>query len=133
GIDTGTVTVTVNEVTTPPPPVTTVHVGDLDGSSTNNGKTWEAAVTIAVHQSGGHEAVGGATVSGIWNPGGSGSCETGGNGRCQVVRGGNAKKQGSVTFTVMSVSSGAGEYASGENHDPDGDSVDGTSITVAKP
>jgi hypothetical protein len=42
------------------------------------------------------------------------------------------KAKASVTFRVTSVTYPGAMYASGANHDPDGDS-DGTSIVVARP
>ena len=42
-----------------------------------------------------------------------------------------AKKNGSVEFSIVSVTVSGSDYLSAENHDPDGDS-DGTTILVAK-
>lgn len=111
----------------------TMHVGDLDGASTNNGSTWTAAVTIAVHTVD-HEPLAGAVVSGSWSNGtsGSSSCTTGVDGRCTVTQSGIAKRISSVTFAVGTVTASSLTYASVGNHDSDGDS-DGTNITVAKP
>jgi len=107
------------------------HAGDLDGSSTNQGRTWTAIVAIVVHD-GSHATVGsGLTVSGTWSSGGPGGvCVTDSSGSCDVSVAGIRKNNGTVTFEVTSVS--AGDYNAGANHDPDGDS-DGTSITVSKP
>jgi hypothetical protein len=41
--------------------------------------------------------------------------------------------QTSITFSVFGVSATGRIYAAGANHDPDGDSTDGNSITVNRP
>jgi PKD repeat protein len=111
----------------------TMHIGDLDRASMNNGGTWTAAVTVAVHGAD-HQPIANATVSGAWSNGtsGSSSCTTGGDGRCTVTKSGIAKRTSSVKFAVSSVTASSLTYASVGNHDPDGDS-DGTSILVLKP
>ena len=111
----------------------TMHVGDLDRSSANNGKSWTATVTAQVDDEG-HSAVAGATVTGSWTGGASGSsnCVTGTSGRCSVSKPGIPKKAGSAAFTVTSVAHATRAYVPSANHDPDGDST-GTSITVLKP
>jgi len=122
------VTVTVDN-----PVATTMHVGDLDGTTTDQGRTWSATVTITVHDAN-HNLVEGATVSGIWSGGYSGtaSCTTDSNGQCSVTSGGIPKRNGSTTFMVEGVTHSSLEYDATANHDPDGDSG-GTSITVYKP
>lgn len=111
---------------------TTMHVGDLDRASANNGSSWTATVTIRVHDSS-HGAVSGAVVSGSWSNGASGAaaCTTGSTGACSVSTGGIPKRTSSVLFSVSGVSHSL-NYAPAANHDPDGDS-NGTSITVLKP
>jgi hypothetical protein len=127
--NTATVTVTVDSV----PPPATMHVGDLDGSSSSLGRgAWIASVNASVHDAT-HAAVPGATVSGLWSGGasGSGSCTTNATGRCSISSPSIANSKKNVTFTVTSVSNSL-TYAPVENHDPDGDSA-GTAITVKKP
>jgi hypothetical protein len=116
----------------PPPPSGSVHIGDLDGSATSQRSNWTASVSVTTHDEA-HAAVAGATVSGNWSGGatGSGSCVTTVSGTCTVTKSGIRKKSSTATFTVSSVSHSALTYASGSNHDPDGDS-NGTAITVAK-
>jgi hypothetical protein len=116
----------------PPPPAGSVHIGDLDGSASSQRSAWTASVSVTVHNEA-HGPLAGASVSGNWNGGatGSGSCVTGATGNCIVTKSGIRKKSGTVTFTVSSVSQSGLTYASGSNHDPDGDS-NGTAITVAK-
>jgi hypothetical protein len=76
----------------------------------------------------------GATVSGSWSSGatGSGTCVTSADGTCSITKNNLKSNAGSVTFTVSSLSHGSFAYASGDNHDPDGDS-NGTEIIIEKP
>jgi hypothetical protein len=128
--DEATATVAVME----PGALTAVHVGDLDGSTASNGGTWSADVWVAVHGDD-HAALPGATVTGVWNPGGQvASCVTEGpvgSAGCTVSVAGIRKRDKQVSFTVTSVSMPAVPYDAAANHDPDGDS-DGTSITVVR-
>ena len=75
----------------------------LAGSSTNNGSSWTANVTIAVTNNG--APVPGAVVAGSWSNGatGSASCTTGSNGQCTVSTSGIPKRTASVQFTVSTV------------------------------
>ncbi len=116
--------------TTPVPPQS--HIGDLDGTTTSSKNTWQAAVTVTVHEAG-HGPVNGATVTGTWSGGFSGpaSCTTNAGGQCVVQTGTMNRNRSSVTFTVTSVTSPL-TYTATSNHDPDGSS-NGTSITVIKP
>ncbi len=111
-----------------------MHVGDLDGASTNEGRTWTAIVTATVH--GADESpLDGATVTlriTVDGTSTTGSCTTGSDGQCTLSLSGIAKRNGSATFTVTSVTHAAETYSSGDNHDPDGD-TDGTTIAVGKP
>jgi Zn-dependent metalloprotease len=111
----------------------TMHIGDLDGSRASNGKTWTASVAAKVDDEA-HAAVAGATMTGTWSGGATGtaSCVTAATGRCTVSKSGVPKKAPSVTFTVTGVTHATRVYAPGSNHDPDADS-DGTRITVPKP
>lgn len=121
--------VTVNNVTQD----TTMHVGDLDGSSTGQGNAWTATVVITVHD-GAHGPVAGALVSGSWSNGATGSktCTTDTAGACTVSVGGMPKKTASVQWTVTNITASGRSYAAGSNHDPDSDSS-GTTIVVRKP
>jgi hypothetical protein len=109
------------------------HVADLDRSSTNDGNTWTAVVTITVHDAN-HVAVTGATVAGTWSDGASGSasCTTGSSGQCIASKASIPKRTASARFTVSNVTHSSVTYHSAGNHDPDGDS-DGTAISVLKP
>jgi len=124
----------VSEVTAPPaPPSDSVHVGDLDGSSSSFKNTWQATVVVTVHDAG-HAPVSGAVVTASWSGGfsGSASCTTNGSGQCSLATADIHKRNGSVVLTVTGVSHPSLPYQLGDNHDPDGDS-NGTAITVLKP
>ena len=114
-----------------PPPTTSVHVGDLDGSATApQGGRWTATVTILVHDAA-HSPVSGITVAATWSGGASGgsSCVTAAGGQCQVSKQ-VQRNSPSATFSVSSLSGAT--YDPGLNHDPDGDS-NGTTLTVSRP
>jgi hypothetical protein len=109
-----------------------VHVGDLDGFSSNGGRTWSATVEVTMHDAN-HNPLDGVTVTGEWSRDGLNSTicttgELGGNGSCIFLFPGLRNKR--VQFSVVSVSGGV--YVSAANHDDDGSS-DGTTITVIKP
>ena len=122
------VEVTVN-APPPPPPPTGVHVGDLDGASVGNKSGWTARVTVTVHDAS-HQPVTGASVTGLWSAGasGSGTCTTAANGTCVLVSG-EIRKRSTATFTVNGVTVSGLSYNAGQNHESEGDST-GTSITV---
>ena len=122
--------VVVNNVVQPPVE-TFLHIGDLDRASSNQKNNWTATVTVAAHDAN-HAALAGASVSGTWSSGGTGSCTTDSTGRCTISRASLPRKTASVTFTVTIVTSSAFTYAPGSNHDPDADS-NGTTVTVLKP
>jgi hypothetical protein len=111
----------------------TMHVGDLDGSSTNLGASWTATVTITIHD-GSHNPVANATVSSTWSGpiSATDTCTTDSNGQCSRTSPSIHKRWSTVTFTVDGVAHATLTYDATANHDPDGDS-NGTSITVAKP
>jgi hypothetical protein len=118
---------------TPTSTANTMHLGDLDGASTQQNNRWTATETITVHDTN-HNPVANATVTGNWSNGASGtaSCTTGSNGQCTVSKSGIQKGKSSVTFTINNVTRSAFTYTSGSNHDPDGSS-NGTRIVVRKP
>jgi len=112
-----------------------LHVGDLDDSSTSQSLTWwTASVTVMVHD-GDHNAVEGAMVFGTWSGGASGTATetTNQNGLCTFSYPNIHKKNPIVTLTVDNITWNSVQYDPNQNHDPDGDSDDGTSITVLKP
>jgi subtilisin family serine protease len=114
-----------------PTPLATVHVGDLDASANATGKTWTARVSVTAHTNT-ETALANAAVLGTWG-GLTGTCTTGSNGRCTIQLTKIPGGQTSITFSVFGVSATGRIYAAGANHDPDGDSTDGNSITVNRP
>src|SRR5688500_384922 len=119
--------------TSTPSGTTTMHIGDLDATSTIQGNLWTASVTITVHDAN-HNPLANVTVSGKWSNGASGTatCTTGSDGMCSVSKSGIRSGKSSVTFTVNKVTRASYTYASASNHDPDGSST-GTMIVVRKP
>jgi PKD repeat protein len=89
-------------------------------------------VTLTVHDQD-HNPVAGATISGTWSGGasGSGSCLTGAGGACSILSPKIATAQPSITFAVDGVTHPSLPYEPAANHDPDGDS-DGTSVLVSQ-
>jgi subtilase family serine protease len=126
--DQGSTTVTVTD----PSPPAEIHVGDLDGLASNDGRTWSGTVEITVHD-GNHTPVDGAYVAGTWSESAvvTQYCTTSG-GTCIVTFAGLRKKVGSITFTVTTAALAGQTYVAGQNHDADGSS-NGTSVTVNKP
>jgi subtilisin-like proprotein convertase family protein len=114
------------------PGATSLHVADLDGTSINNGGTWTAVVTILVVDNNG-APVQGATVSGNWSNGATGSavCVTDSSGTCDVAASDIPKKIKEVAFTVSDVDHATLTYNPAANTDPDGDS-NGTTIVVIR-
>jgi hypothetical protein len=122
----------------PPPPPSTMHVGDLEGSTSlvyirKSLKGWRASVSVKVHDQN-EIPVSGAVVTGTWSGGYSGSsvATTGSDGMCTFSTGTISTKKTSVTFTANNVSKTSYTYVPGANHDTDGDS-NGTSITITRP
>ena len=104
-----------------------LHIGDLDGTSTQGAKGSSiASVTVVVHD-GDHRRITAAYVVGRWSSGDLGACYTEASGQCTMS---TAIKGTSGSFTIQTVEQVAYVYR-GTNHDPDGDS-DGTKITVRK-
>ena len=111
-----------------------MHIGDLDGVSILiNESRWYAVVTITVHDQD-ETAVSGATVSGSWSSGatGSGSVFTDELGQCSFTMSNLKSNVSSVTFTVDDVILTGYTYMPDNNYDPDGES-DGTTIIVNQP
>jgi serine protease len=124
GSDTATVTITVKALS-----ASTMHVGDLDGSSVLKKRGWEASVTVTIHDNLEHP-VAGATVYGKWSGAKRAvSGITGSNGTITFRYSVNSNT--SVTFTVQNVTHINLTYVPSVNHDPDGDS-NGTYIIVSK-
>ena len=120
-----------------PPPAGSMHVHDLDAVSVKLSKgNWKSLVTIDVRDAGDVLPVIGAIVTGTFFQVGSPiitlTCTTVASGRCAIDSGQFPSKSGSgKSFTVNNVTHASFTYASGANHDPDGDS-NGTTIALSK-
>jgi serine protease AprX len=119
--------------TATPQYASTLHIGDLDRSSSLSGSKWNAVVTILVHNNL-EQPVSGATLTGSWSNGATGTvtCTTNSSGVCTVTKTGLSTKTTSVTFKVTNATRSPLTYKSTSNHDPDGES-NGTTIVVSKP
>jgi|GEM_PF-5313009 len=118
-------------VTASGPDPNSMHVGDLDGGSENQGKNWVASVMITIHDASENPVVG-ATISGSWkSTSGQTTCTTDALGVCHVNSDIIPKKTAGVDFGVDDVTHGTMSYTAVNNHDPDGDS-DGSTITITK-
>jgi hypothetical protein len=95
---------------------TTMHVGAMSGSNTNNGSTWTAHASITIRDDQGN-LVSNASVSGNWSDGatGAGACTTDGTGACTISMPGIAKRTGTVLFTVSGVTHSTLAYNAGAN------------------
>ena len=127
----GAATATVHVTVVP----NTLHVSDLDGSSVSTiGRRWRATVRITVVDAAG-AAVSGATVTGAWSQGatGSSSAVTNASGVATVqISNLSRPTTPSVRFSVAGIAHSALSYSAAGNQDPEGDS-NGTSIVVARP
>ena len=118
-------------VTVAPSPPVAIHIGDIDGSTSNQPKTWNAYATIDVHTAA-HGAAAGTTVWGSWDDGAAGSCTTDSSGRCVVGKYDIPRKAPAVTFTITSAAGASFVYGAAANHDLDRDS-NGTAIRIRRP
>lgn len=126
-----TPTPTVLPSPTPTPEAgSSLHVGDLDGSSKTGGGYWAARVTITVH-TGAEVPLSGALVSVAWSNGASGSCSTGSSGSCTTSIFSLPSSLSSITLTVSDLVLAGYAYTPAASHDPDGDS-DGRVILVQR-
>ncbi|HWC74175.1 MAG TPA: CARDB domain-containing protein, partial [Gemmatimonadales bacterium] len=117
-------------ITVNPP---SVHVGNLDASTTSAVDTWTATVRITAHDSH-HNPLNGVTVHGNWNSGADVQCVTAdadgvGPGTCTLSLTLIPITTRSAYFGVGSLSAPGYVYKSAANHDPDGSS-NGFSIFV---
>ena len=122
---------TSRTVTVAPSPPVAIHIGDIDGSTSNQPKTWNAFATIDVHTAA-HGAAAGTTVWGSWDDGTAGSCTTDSSGRCVVGKYDIPRKAPAVTFTITSAAGASFVYGAAANHDLDRDS-NGTVIRIRRP
>ena len=142
GDSNGTTIIILKEAILPSPGDTSMHVGDLDGSSAlaSKGNKWIATVSVTVHLVGSdrHQPIQAILVSGSWSGGasGEGSCITDAYGQCSIDKNNLKTNVSSVNFTLDSLSDDSGTYyyEFSENHDTDGDSnPSGISIVVDQP
>ena len=124
-------TSTSRTVTVTAPPPVSIHIGDLDGSTDNWQKTWNASAAIEVHTAA-HGAVGGITITGSWDDGTAASCWTDSSGRCVIPKYNIPRKASAVTFTITAAVGTSFAYGAAANHDADGDS-NGTVIRIRRP
>ena len=104
-----------------------MHIGDLDGTSTQGAKGSSiASVTVVVHD-GHHGRVVSAYLWGRWSSGDASGCTTDATGQCTL----STSLKGTAGTSPFRRSSTCVYAYRGPNHDPDGDS-DGTKITVRK-
>jgi hypothetical protein len=100
-----------------------MHVGLLEehGEPLRKGR-WNATVTITIHDQS-CTSLGGATVTGSWSNGttGTAECTTDGSGQCSVTKANLKTDVGSVVFTVTEVAHGTHSYNPLDNHDPNED------------
>jgi VCBS repeat-containing protein len=109
-----------------------MHVGDIDGSTSDaNRGRWNATATITVHSEN-HTVLEGATVSATWSTGKVGNCTTNASGECSLTLSNIKSTVVKVIFTVTNLTAPGWEYDSSSNHDPDNDSND-TSIDIDYP
>lgn len=112
-----------------------VHIGEFGGGGsyesgiTSGSLVWRATVVVSVHDAY-HGPVNGATVSGQWSGGASGSanCVTDGSGYCTIQKTGLDAGTASVSFTLVGITYGSDPYLPDHNHD-----LSGNTITMAKP
>jgi subtilisin family serine protease len=120
----------LSATTLDPPPVTSVHVGDLDGSSAGDKSMWTANITITVHDNA-EGLVSGVAVTVVWSNGETDTCTTSAVGTCSVEAS-EKKNVSSLSMGVLDLVHGSLVEDQSLNHDPDGDS-DGSTIVVFKP
>ncbi|MEN8238323.1 MAG: PKD domain-containing protein [Actinomycetota bacterium] len=111
---------------------TSVHVGDIDGSTVDgSGGRWNAIATFTVHDAD-HAPVSEATVAGNWTTGSlrPATCVTDATGTCSITGADIRSTTTSVTFVTTEVTHASLTYDEAMNHDPDADS-DGSTIVIS--
>ena len=109
------------------------HIGDLDAvSSPAGGATWNATVTMTVHDEN-ENLLSGVKVYLKWSTGSPriDNCITDVGGVCTVSKE-VSTSQDSIILVVSNATKTQFTYQAGANHDPDGDS-NGVFITLSKP
>jgi len=88
-----------------------MHVGDLQGiGAAGRPGRWDATVTVTVHDAL-ENLIEGATVSGSWSNGasGSGNCPTDANGQCSITKTNIKTNVSTVTFSVTGITRNAAD------------------------
>jgi lysophospholipase L1-like esterase len=99
-----------------------VHLGSVSGATAARKGGWTATVTVTARDVAGN-AVGGATVSGAWSSGTTGSCVTATTGSCSM--GTNlGRKVTSVAWNVTGITAAGYAYAAAANE------VNGITLTA---
>jgi PKD repeat protein len=115
--DTAGQTGTAAKAVTVTAPTAAVHLASAIGTSASRKSGWTASVAVSVRDGAG-SAVGGATVTGTWSTGGTGTCVTLATGSCSFSANVSRKTQ-SVTWRVSSIAAaGYGYDASANNGSP---------------
>ena len=116
--DDGAATTTSQQVTVTAPQGTVSITALVASSSWKNSskRQWHGSVLITVRNGSGN-LVSGATVTGNWSGGttGSTSCTTNASGQCTALKQNLASSVGSVTWTVASISASGLTYSAGGN------------------
>ena len=100
------------------PVVKTVAVSAITGKGAKSGKQWRASATVTVRQYDGYNfgaAVPGATVAGMFSPGGTATCVTGSTGSCTVTSGLISSSYTSSFFSVGNVTGSSLVYDASKN------------------
>jgi PKD repeat protein len=106
---------------------TTMHVANLQGSGSTQGRNkWKATVLITIVDNN-NSPVSNATVNGNWSGAttGSASCTTGSNGQCSVSKSNISNGSGSINFAIGTVTQATLSYVPGDNTL--------NSVTIAQP
>lgn len=110
------------------PVVKTVAVSAITGKGVKSGKQWRASATVTARQYDGYNFVGaiaGATVAGIFSPGGAATCVTGSTGSCTLSSSSISRSYTTSLFSVGNVTGSSLVYDASKN------AV--SSITVSRP
>lgn len=99
--DDGATDVSGQSITVSPPATVLVGIESLSGLGSPRRGGWTATVTVTTFDSNGR-SVSGATVSGIWSTGATGTCTTSATGSCSFSLNVN-KKTASVTWSVSTI------------------------------
>ncbi|OGB72488.1 MAG: hypothetical protein A2486_15120 [Burkholderiales bacterium RIFOXYC12_FULL_65_23] len=100
------------------PVVKTVAVSAITGKGVKSGTKWRASATVTVRQYDGYNFVGaiaGATVAGMFSPGGAATCVTGSTGSCTLNSGTISRSYTTSLFGVGNVTGSSLVYDASKN------------------